>query len=168
MKIAFEDSLTIQASAERVWLALSKWEDPSGWVPQLKSCVVLDPPGTVSGVGAGRRIVEEDQTLTEHVVQWDGPRRIGIRVEGVPPIVRKVVTTFWVAPIDDGNATFGVTAGSETGLGLIGVALAPFAKRAQRTELRRLLVAMKHFLESGARATHADVNRLFPKISSFR
>lgn len=168
MKITFQDSVPINAPALRVWEAVSRWEDPSGWVPQLKSCTILGDPSRVQGVGAVRRIVEEDQVLVERVVKWEEPQVVGIAVEGVPPLVRNVVTTFSVTPVADEVCTFTVLSSSESGLGPIGLVLAPFAKKAQRHALRRLLVAMKHFAETGRRATHQDVDHLIPQIESFR
>ena len=168
MKIIFQDSIAIQAPVLRVWDALSNWENPRGWVPQLKSCTILDDSNRTRGVGAARRIVEEDQTLVERVIAWNEPHTLGIQVEGVPPIVRNVVTTFSVTPLAQDSCRFAVHCASDTGLALIGLALAPFAKRAQRQELRRLLVAMKHFVETGKPATHQDVDRLMPSILSFR
>jgi hypothetical protein len=168
MKIIFQDYIAIQASNLRVWEALSNWENPRGWVPQLKSCTILNDTSRTRGVGAVRRIIEEDQTLVERVISWNEPHTLGIQVEGVPPIVRNVVTTFSVTPLVHDSCRFKVHCASDTGLSLIGIAFAPFAKRAQRQELRRLLVAMKYFVETGKPATHQDVDHLMPSILSFR
>jgi hypothetical protein len=107
-----------------------------------------------------RRIQEEDQILTETAIIWEAPSRIAISVSGVPPVVKDVVTTFEVRPISTDTSSFSVTSCSATGLGIIGVLISPFAKRAQRAELRKLLAAMKYHVESGKRATHEDVKQV--------
>ena len=160
MQIRFADSIQIDAPPSSVWHALSQWHDPSGWVPQCTSCEVVDPPGISEGVGAVRRIHEEDQVLVETVLSWEPPSRIAIGVSGVPPFVKDVVTTFEVQATSSSSCKFSVSSSSATGLWLIGLMLAPIAKRAQRAELRKLLAAMKHHVESGSRATHEDVKRV--------
>ena len=167
MHIRFTDSISINAPADKVWDALSKWDDPSGWVPQCRSCEVLDPPGIKKGVGAVRRIHEEDQVLIETVVAWEPPR-IAIAVAGVPPFVKNVVTTFEVQAASSTACKFLVSSSSETGLGPIGIMLAPIAKRAQRAELCKLLAAMKHHVESGTHATHEDVARIVAQHPNLR
>jgi len=160
MHILFTDSIPINAPANSVWRALSRWHDPSGWVPQCVTCEIIDPPGIREGVGAVRRIQEEDQVLLETAVSWEAPSRIAIAVSGVPPFVKNVVTTFEVKASTDSTCTFSVSSSSATGLWIIGMILAPIAKRAQRAELCKLLAAMKHHVESGKRATHDDVKRV--------
>jgi hypothetical protein len=160
MHIRFTDSIPINAPAGAIWQILSQWHDPSGWVPQCRSCEVVDPPGIREGVGAVRRIQEEDQVLVETVVSWEPPSRIVISVSGVPPFVKDVVTTFQVQATANRTAIFSVASSSSTGLGFVGLLFYPLAKHAQRAELCKLLAAMKHYAESGTRATHLDVKRI--------
>jgi len=168
MHIGFTDSIPINAPANAIWHVLSQWHDPSGWVPQCLSCEIVDPPGIRLGVGAVRRIREEDQVLVETALTWEPPSRIAISVSGVPPVVKDVVTTFQVQATSDSTSMFSVSSSSATGLGLVGLILYPVAKRAQRTELCKLLAAMKRYVESGTRATHQDVKRILAEYPSLK
>jgi carbon monoxide dehydrogenase subunit G len=83
--VRFQERITIEAPAERVWEVLSNWERQASWMPDVAWMRLLGPERElgarlevktkVFGVPLATDLVE--------VTAWDPPRRLAIRHIGV-------------------------------------------------------------------------------------
>ena len=82
-------SLTIAAPRESIWVVLADFDRIVDWAHDVDhSCLLTD---RASGVGAVRRIQQGANTVTETVVDWDEPTRLAYRIDGLPPLFRRVI-----------------------------------------------------------------------------
>ena len=94
-------SLTIAAPREAVWAVLADFDRIVDWAHDVDhSCLLTDQ---ASGVGAVRRVQQGANTVTETVVDWDEPVRLAYRIDGLPPLFRRVTNRWDLA--DDGDGT---------------------------------------------------------------
>ena len=93
--------LTIAAPREAVWAVLADFDRIVDWAHDVDhSCLLTD---RASGVGAVRRIQQGANTVTETVVDWDEPTRLAYRIDGLPPLFRRVVNRWDLAEDEDGT-----------------------------------------------------------------
>ena len=84
---AIERTTTIDASPEAIWAILADFGAISRWAPNVDHSWALAEPGD----GAARRIQAGRLTVIEHVIKWQPPSTLAYTIEGLPPVVRRVV-----------------------------------------------------------------------------
>ena len=94
-------SLTIAATRNAVWTALADFDRIVDWAHDVDhSCLLTD---RASGVGAVRRIQQGANTVTETVIDWDEPIRLAYRIDGLPPLFRRVINRWDLAEGENGT-----------------------------------------------------------------
>ena len=94
-------SLTIAAPRKTVWAVLADFDRIVDWAYDVDhSCLLTD---RASGVGAVRRIQQGATTVTETVIDWDEPIRLAYRIDGLPPLFRRVINRWDLAEGENGT-----------------------------------------------------------------
>ena len=96
---SIERSATIAATPEAVWAVLADFGGISRWAPNVDHSWALDEPGE----GATRRIQAGRLTVLERVLVWQPPTTLSYAIEGLPPVVRRVVNEWKLAPSTGGS-----------------------------------------------------------------
>jgi len=86
---------------EQVWACLADFAGLSRWASRVSHSAPLTEPAR--GTGAERRVQIGREALRERVLLWDEPRRLVYTVEGLPAVVRRVVTTWELTAEGDGT-----------------------------------------------------------------
>jgi hypothetical protein len=82
----------ITADREAVWETLARFEDLSHWGRGVAHSSLLTRQAT--GLGAIRRVQVGRNALREQVILWEPASRLGYTVTGLPPLVRRVSSTW--------------------------------------------------------------------------
>ena len=94
-------SLTIAAPRNAVWTALADFDRIVDWAHDVDhSCLLTD---RASGVGAVRRVQQGANSFTETVIDWDEPIRLAYRIDGLPPLFRRVINRWDLAEGENGT-----------------------------------------------------------------
>lgn len=96
-----ERTTTIDATPDAIWAVLADFGAISRWAPNVDHSWALDEPGD----GATRRIQAGRLTVIEHVITWQPPSTLAYTIEGLPPVVRRVVNQWTLSPARDGAPT---------------------------------------------------------------
>jgi hypothetical protein len=89
-------SITVAAPADEVAATLAAYDDLASWSRAVDHCSALTDP--TSGLGAARRIQTGRFTVVERVVDWDLPRTIAYRIDGLPKPLGEVVNRWTLRP----------------------------------------------------------------------
>lgn len=96
-----ERTAVIAASPGAVWDVLADFGGIVSWAPNVDhSCLLTEQE---SGVGTVRRIQAGRTTLVETVRTWEAGEALGYQIEGVPAVLRSVVSTWRIAPHERGT-----------------------------------------------------------------
>ena len=101
---SIERSARIAAAPVTVWAVLADFGGISRWAPNVDHSWAMDEPGP----GAARRIQAGRLTVIERVVAWDPPRVLAYTIEGLPPVVGRVVNE-WRLDARDGATVVTLT-----------------------------------------------------------
>ena len=94
-------SLTIAAPRKTVWAVLADFDRIVDWAHDVDhSCLLTD---RASGVGAVRRVQQGANSFTETVIDWDEPIRLAYRIDGLPPLFRRVINRWDLAEGENGT-----------------------------------------------------------------
>ena len=96
---AIERTITIAATPDAIWAVLADFGAISRWAPNVDHSWALDEPGD----GATRRIQAGRLTVIEHVITWQPPSTLAYTIDGLPPVVRRVVNEWTLSPTDSGT-----------------------------------------------------------------
>jgi uncharacterized protein YndB with AHSA1/START domain len=96
-----ERTRLVPAPVDEVWATLSAFAEIARWAPQIEHACLLDA-GPV-GVGTSRRVQVGRLTLVERIIEWDPPRTLAYRIEGLPPAAGTVTNRWDLAPDDGGT-----------------------------------------------------------------
>ena len=139
-----EESATIAASSDRVWVVLSDFGAIASWASNVDhSCLTT---ARREGVGAVRRVQVGRNALLEEVVEWEPGERLAYSIEGLPSVVRSVVNT-WTLVADGDSTTVTLTsridAGPRPPQQLVARAIGKGLAKASRQMLDGLTAAME-------------------------
>ena len=95
-----ERTTTIAAATGAIWAVLADFGAISRWAPNVDHSWALDEPG----LGATRRIQAGRLTVIECVITWQPPSTLAYTIDGLPPVVRRVVNEWTLSPADGGTA----------------------------------------------------------------
>lgn len=143
-----ERSITIDATPAAVWAVLADLGGISRWAPNVDHSWALDEPG----VGAARRIQAGRLTVIERVIAWQPTTALAYTIDGLPPVVRRVVNEWTLTASGGGTAvtlTSTVDAGARPPQRLIARIV---AGRLGVTSDRMLTGLTAHLEAHGARA----------------
>lgn len=147
-----ERTRTIDAPRDEVWATLADYNAISTWAPTVDhSCPLGD---RTEGVGAVRRIQAGRVTLVETVERWQAPTLLAYRIDGLPPVVRSVVSTWTLeatGPTTQVTLTIDVDAGPRPPQKLV----ARFIGRRLASANEKLLEGLATHLHAGAAAAPA-------------
>lgn len=94
-------SRIVAADVDEVWAALADFGAIARWAPNVDhSCLMSDQ---TEGVGTVRRIQAGRSTLVERVTEWAPPSALVYTIEGLPPILRSVISR-WTIEAAGGGA----------------------------------------------------------------
>ena len=94
-------SRLLSSGVPEVWATLSNFGAISEWASDISHSTPLSSPP--DGPGAVRRVQVGRETLREQVVGWDPPHLLSYTIEGLPAIVRRVITTWTLASEGQGT-----------------------------------------------------------------
>ena len=95
------NSLIVSASKEEIWSVLSEFDQIVNWAENVDhSCFYSEQE---IGVGTTRRIQQGSNVVLETVTCWKEPVKLAYRIEGRPPVFKKV-TNSWEL-FDEGAKT---------------------------------------------------------------
>jgi hypothetical protein len=98
---------TIHAPTEHVWSLLARFDRIVDWAPNVgHSEAMTDPP---FGVGAARRVQVRRLTLVETVLEWDEGSTLAYTIDGLPPVVERVVNRWDLEPAGPDHTTVTTT-----------------------------------------------------------
>jgi uncharacterized protein YndB with AHSA1/START domain len=92
----------VPASPDAVWAVLGDFGSLASWAPELDHTCLLRE-GDLD-VGLARRVQMGRTTLVETVDVVEPGRRLGYRIEGLPPVLRRVRNEWTLDPAGDGTA----------------------------------------------------------------
>ncbi len=145
-----EETMRIVGSPDQVWAALGDFGSIVRWAPNVDHSCLTTSQG--EGVGTERRVQVGRNALLERVVEWESGQRLAYRIDGLPPVVRSVVTT-WVLAGDDRSTSVSVTSRIDAGpRPPQQVAARVFAKVLAKTS-REMLGGLKQYVEQTEVAT---------------
>jgi Polyketide cyclase / dehydrase and lipid transport len=135
---------TIAAAEEQIWDVLADFGAIGSWVAKIEhSCILVqgDQP-----VGTSRRVQFGREALVETIVEFDPPRVLAYRIEGLPKVMGRMSNRWSLHPVG-GSTVVTVTSAAEIGSG----AMQQLAERAACRVLAResgvMLVGLANRLE---------------------
>jgi uncharacterized protein YndB with AHSA1/START domain len=109
--ISIDRTVTIDAAPEAVWAVLADFGGISRWAANVDHSWALDDPGP----GAARRIQAGRLTVIERVITWQPPTTLAYTIEGLPPVVRRVVNEWTLSPSAGGGTSATLTTTIDAG-----------------------------------------------------
>lgn len=100
--VALVRARTVPAPPDRVWATLAALDEISRWAPKVDHSTYTTT--RTEGVGAGRRVQAGRIVLIETVVEWSPTTRLAYTLDGLPPLVTRVVSQ-WDLVADPADAT---------------------------------------------------------------
>lgn len=98
---------TIHAPTEHVWSVLARFDRIVDWADDVvHSEAMTDPP---FGVGAARRVQVRRLTLVETVLVWDEGSALAYTIQGLPPVVDRIVNRWDLEPAGPDHTTVTTT-----------------------------------------------------------
>ena len=91
----------IAAEPEAVWAALADFGAISGWASNVDHSCLMS--GQTEGIGTVRRVQVGRSSLVERVVDWAPNITLAYSIEGLPPVIRSVVTTWTLSETAGGT-----------------------------------------------------------------
>lgn len=88
----------VPASPDAVWDVLGRFDALATWADPIDHSSALGENET--GVGASRRVQTGTLVLVEVVTIWDPGVRLAYEVQGLPPVVSRVVNEWTIEPQD--------------------------------------------------------------------
>lgn len=92
---------TAASPVEAAWAVLAAFDRIADWAPRVDHSSHLRGPAT--GVGATRRVQVGRTVLVEEVVAWEPEHRLAYRIEGLPPRLGRLTTTWSLDPTAGGT-----------------------------------------------------------------
>ena len=94
-------SVDIAATPSQVWAHIADHESWPEWFAPLER---VEPLGSSSGVGGGRRIIVRKRPIDEVFTAWDDDRHFAFSVtESKLPMLRSLAESVRLEPIDSGT-----------------------------------------------------------------
>lgn len=141
------ETTSIARSADHVWAALADFGGIGRWAPNVDhSCLTTEGS---EGVGTTRRVQVGRIALLERVVEWEPGERLAYSIEGLPPVVRSVTTTWRVEGAGSATAVT-VTSAVDTGPRPPQQLIARVVGRGLAKASRQMLAGLKTHLEEDA------------------
>jgi len=98
---------TIHAPPTPVWSLLARFDRIVDWAPDVAhSEAMTDPP---FGVGAARRVQVRRMTLVETALEWDEGSALAYTIDGLPPVVDRVVNRWDLEAVGPDRTTVTTT-----------------------------------------------------------
>ena len=140
------ESATVARGADDVWALLADFGAIARWAPNVDhSSMTTEAEG---GLGATRRVQLGRNALLEVVEEWVPSERLTYRINGLPPVLKNVTTTWTLAPKGDSTTvvmTTVIDAGSRPPQRLV----ARGVGRAMAKASRQMLTGLQTTLEEG-------------------
>lgn len=141
------ETISVARSVGDVWAALADYGGIARWAPNVDHSCVTTRHG--EGVGTTRRVQVGRNVLLETVVQWEPGERLAYRIEGLPPVVRSLTTTWHLEAA--GSATrITLTSTVDTGPRPPQQLVARIVGKALAKACREMLDGLRNHLEESA------------------
>lgn len=134
----------IARPAADVWATMADFGGISRWASNVDhSSLTTEQP---DGVGAQRRVQVGRSALLEQIIEWEPGRRLGYRIDGLPPVIRSLTNT-WELEESDGSTTVTLRSRIDAGSRPPQLVVARMAGRALAKTSREMLTGLKTHLE---------------------
>ncbi len=141
------ETTSIARSPDHVWAALADFGGIGRWAPNVDhSCLTTE---RCEGVGTTRRVQAGRNALLERVVEWEPGARLAYRIEGLPPVVRSVTST-WRLDGAGSATTVTLTSVVDAGPRPPQQLIARVVGRSVAKASREMLAGLRNHLEEGA------------------
>jgi hypothetical protein len=108
-------SRTIASEAQAIWDVLADFGAVSCWADLVDHSCLLSPASEDIGVGTSRRVQLGRNTLVERITDFDPPNALGYDVEGLPPLVRHLHSSWTLRPLARGYTEVTLTSTVDIG-----------------------------------------------------
>lgn len=136
------ENITVNASPERVWRALTDLEDRVRWSDRLHEMSTLDGKGLA--LGSRMRIKVDRSRFKVTVTEFDPPTRM---VSGAKNPVMTYFHAYAISEVSEGVTRLTLTGSMG---GVVGALMGAFSKNRMRRDLRDELAPIKEAAEASA------------------